>query len=113
MAGQGPGVTLAELFHTTRAQARLARAGGPPPGLGARRRWPRVSPPLGARLLVVDFLELLALVTAGTGKYVEAGRLLASATTERERLGYVRFPMDQPDFDMAMAQIEAALGPLV
>ncbi|MGO9658049.1 MAG: helix-turn-helix transcriptional regulator [Acidimicrobiales bacterium] len=103
---------LAELFHTTRAQARLARAKG-----DHHRAWELADGGLesargsGARLLVVDFLELLALVVAGTGKYVEAGRLLASASTERERLGYVRFPVDQPDVEMGMVQIEAALGP--
>jgi predicted ATPase/class 3 adenylate cyclase/DNA-binding CsgD family transcriptional regulator len=101
-----------QLFLATRAQARLARAKG-----DHRRAWELAERGLesargsGARLLVVDFLELLALLAAGTERCPEAGRLMAAATTERDRLGYVRFCVDQPDVDVAMARIEAALGP--
>ena len=50
------------------------------------------------------------MVAADNAGYVEAGRLLAAASKERERLGYVRFAVDQPDVDVAMAKIEEALG---
>jgi ATP/maltotriose-dependent transcriptional regulator MalT len=103
---------FAELANTTQAQARLARARG-----DNHRAWELADGGLeaarggGARLFVVDFLEQLALVAAGTERYAESGRLLAAATAERERLGYVRFRVDQPAVDVATAQIRAALGP--
>ena len=58
----------------------------------------------------MDFIELLAVLAADSERYVEAGRLLAAASKERERLGYVRFAVDQPDVDVAMSKIEANLG---
>ena len=60
--------------------------------------------------MVVDFLELAALLAADSEMYAEAGRLLAAATAVRERLGYVRFVFDQADVDLAMGKIEAALS---
>ena len=58
----------------------------------------------------MDFVELLAVLAADSERYVEAGRLLAAASKERERLGYVRFDVDQPDVEVAIAKIEAALS---
>jgi predicted ATPase/DNA-binding CsgD family transcriptional regulator len=94
-----------------KAQARLARAKGDhrrasqlvDDGMGAARR-------SGARLLVVDFLELLALLAGDTGRFVEAGRLLGATATERERLGYARFAVYQPEVELTMANIRSALG---
>ena len=95
------------------SQARLARARGDhhralelaDEGLDSARR-------SGAQLLVVDFLELLALLAAGTERYIEAGRLLGAVARERERLGYVRFVFDQPDVEVAVGKIESGLGRL-
>ena len=64
-----------------------------------------------AALLVVDFLELLALLSAGTERYIEAGRLLGALARERERLGYARSAAEQPEVDLEIGRIEAALGP--
>jgi predicted ATPase/class 3 adenylate cyclase/DNA-binding CsgD family transcriptional regulator len=100
-----------QLFLATRAKARMARAKGDRHGA-----WELADEGLrsahrsGARIAVVDFLELLALVATGTERFVEAGRLLSAANAERDRLGYVRFAVDQPDVDAALARIEAALG---
>jgi predicted ATPase/class 3 adenylate cyclase len=73
---------------STRAQARLARATG-----DHHRAWEladqgvRSAGRSGAQLLVVDFLELFALLTLDAERYIEAARLLAAVATERERLG--------------------------
>jgi DNA-binding CsgD family transcriptional regulator len=101
-----------QLCLVTRVQARLARAKGDHhraselagEGLGSASR-------SGAQLLVVDFLELVAFLAVDAGRCTEAGRLLAAVTSERERLGYVRFVFDQADFEVAMRKIEVALGP--
>ncbi|MGO9659395.1 MAG: helix-turn-helix transcriptional regulator, partial [Acidimicrobiales bacterium] len=101
-----------QLFHATRAQARLARARG-----DDHRAWELAGRGLeaalsgGGRLLAVDFLEMLALLAADAQRYVDAGRVLAAATAERERLGYIRFPSDRPDVEVAVAGAQAALGP--
>jgi DNA-binding CsgD family transcriptional regulator len=55
-------------------------------------------------------LELLAVLSVDTKSYLEAGRLLGAAATERQRTGYVRFVPDQADVDVATAMIEAELG---
>ena len=97
--------------RATRAQARLARAAG-----DHHRAWELAEEGLGSahgsgsRLLVIDFLELLALLSVDAKRYLEAGHLLGAAATERQRTGYVRFVPDQADVDVAMAKIEAALG---
>jgi DNA-binding CsgD family transcriptional regulator len=103
---------LADRLDLARARCRVARARGDhrlacqlgDEGLELARR-------CGARFLVLDFLELLALLAADRERYVEAGRLLGAATTERERSGYARFAVDQPDVDLALRKIEATLGP--
>ena len=100
-----------QLVLVTRAQARLALVRGDllraselaADGLGSARR-------SGEQLLVVDFLELLAVIATDRERYAEAGRLFAAAAKERERLGYARFAIDQPDVDVAMAKLEVALG---
>jgi DNA-binding CsgD family transcriptional regulator len=100
-----------QLFHATRARARLARARGDHHQVceladhGVESAWGS-----GARLLTVDFLELLSLLAADADRYLGAGRLLGAATQERERLGYVRFAVDQADVALAMGKMEAALG---
>ena len=94
-----------------RAQARLARATG-----DRHRAWELAEEglgsahPSGSRLLVIDFLELLALLAVDAERYLEAGHLLGAAAAERQRTEYVRFVPDQADVDVAMAKIEAALG---
>jgi predicted ATPase/class 3 adenylate cyclase/DNA-binding CsgD family transcriptional regulator len=100
-----------QLALVMRAQARLARAKEDhhrgwqlaDEGLGSARL-------SGAQLLVVDFLEVLALLAADTGKYTEAGRLLGALATERQRLGYARFVGDQLDVELTMGNIRSALG---
>ncbi len=52
----------------------------------------------------------MALLAADAERYVESGRLLAAATTQRARLGYARFPVDQQEVDAATEKLEAALG---
>jgi len=95
----------------SRAQARLARAIG-----DHHRAWELAQEGLGSahgsgsRLLVIDFLELLALLSVDGERYLEAGHLLGAAVSERERTGYVRFVFDRADVDVATAKIEAALG---
>lgn len=49
-------------------------------------------------------------LAADADRYLGAGRLLGAATQERERLGYVRFAVDQADVALAMGKMEAALG---
>ncbi|MGO9657846.1 MAG: helix-turn-helix transcriptional regulator, partial [Acidimicrobiales bacterium] len=101
----------AEPLLATRARARLARARGDhhvawelaAGGVDAARR-------SGAQLLAIDFLEIVALLAADAERYVESGRLLAAATTQRARLGYARFPVDQQEVDAATEKLEAALG---
>jgi ATP/maltotriose-dependent transcriptional regulator MalT len=86
-----------QLFHATRAQARLARARGDQhlaakladEGLGSSHR-------AGAQLLVVDFLELAALLAADTEMYTEAGRLLASTTPAEDEAGEAARPPGGP-----------------
>jgi DNA-binding CsgD family transcriptional regulator len=94
-----------------RAQARLARAKGDhhralqlaDEGLGSARS-------SGAQLLLVDFLELLALLAADNGRYIQAARILGAVATERGRLGYARFAVDQLDVELTMGDIRSALG---
>ena len=101
-----------QLALVVRAQTRLARAKGDlqralqlaDEGMGSTRS-------SGAQLLVVDFLELLALLAADNGRYVEAGRLLGAVATEREHLGYARFALDRPDVELTIRNIGSALGP--
>lgn len=103
---------VADQLLAKRAGARLARASGATPlaweladaGLESARRD-------GAQLLVIDFLELAAMLAADAKRFSEAARLLAAATAERERLGYVRFVPDQAEVDATMRELEAALGP--
>jgi tetratricopeptide (TPR) repeat protein len=105
-------VTLQDKPLAARAQARVARARGDTSlawelaeeGLEISRR-------RGAQLFVVDFLELVALLAADVERFTEAARLLAAATEERERLGYVRFVPDQANVEAAMRRLERALGP--
>jgi len=103
---------LAEQLLVTRAQTRLARAKG-----DHHRAWAFGDQGLssayssGAQLLVVDFLELLAMLAADGDRFLDAARLLAATANERERLGYVRFLVEQRDIDLAKSRIEAALGP--
>jgi predicted ATPase/class 3 adenylate cyclase/DNA-binding CsgD family transcriptional regulator len=95
----------------TRARARLARAGEQhhlawqlaEEGLGSSHR-------SGARLAVIEFLELLALLCVDDERYLEAGRLLGAAAAERRQTGYIRFVPDQADVDAATAKVEAMLG---
>jgi DNA-binding CsgD family transcriptional regulator len=100
-----------QLALVMRAQARLARAKG-----DYQRAWQLADQglgsahPSGAQLLAVDFLELLALLDADTGRYLEAGRLLGAVATERERLGYARFAGEQLDVELIMGNIGSALG---
>jgi predicted ATPase/DNA-binding CsgD family transcriptional regulator len=95
----------------TRAQARLARAAG-----AHQRAWELAEEGLGSahgsgsRLLVIDFLELLALLCVDAERYPEAGHLLGAAVSERGRTGYVRFVPDRADVDVATARTGAALG---
>jgi ATP/maltotriose-dependent transcriptional regulator MalT len=97
--------------RATRAQARLARAAG-----DNRRAWELAEEGLGSahssgsRLLVIDFLELLALLCVDSERHLEAGHLLGAAGAERERTGYVRFVPERADVDIARAKIGAALG---
>ena len=56
-------------------------------------------------------MELLALLAADNGRYVEAGRLLGAVATEREHLGYARFALDRPDVELTIRNIGSALGP--
>ena len=53
----------------------------------------------------------MGLLAAGSERPTEAARLLAAATIERERLGYVRFVPDQAEIDATMRRVETALGP--
>jgi DNA-binding CsgD family transcriptional regulator len=95
-----------------RAQARVARGRG-----DTSRAWELADEGLemsrrrGAQLFVVDFLELVGLLAAGSERSTEAARLLAAAAIERERLGYVRFVPDQAEIDATMRRVETALGP--
>ena len=102
---------LTDQLDLARARSRVARARGDLDRArqlaGEGLEWARRC---GALIRLVDFIELLAVLAADSERYVEAGRLLAAASKERERLGYVRFAVDQPDVEVAMAKIEAALG---
>ncbi len=105
------GQPLTDQLDLARARSRVARARGDLDRArqlaGEGLEWARRC---GAQIRLVDFIELLAVLAADSERYVEAGRLLAAASKERERLGYVRFAVDQLDVEVAMAKIEAALG---
>ena len=72
---------------------------------------------LGAeyRIGAIDALEALAVLGASadvtTSRTAEdAVRLLAAVDAERARVGYVRFPVDRPRFEHAVAPARATLG---
>jgi DNA-binding CsgD family transcriptional regulator len=50
------------------------------------------------------------MLAADGDRFLDAARLLAATAMERERLGYVRFLVEQREIDLAKSKIEAALG---
>jgi DNA-binding CsgD family transcriptional regulator/tetratricopeptide (TPR) repeat protein len=64
----------------------------------------------GALLDLIDSLEVLAGVLGTLENHAEAARLFAAADTIRERVGYVRPPVEQPGYDTDVAALHEALG---
>jgi predicted ATPase/DNA-binding CsgD family transcriptional regulator len=57
-----------------------------------------------------DSLDALGTLAASTGSPDAAVRMLAAAQTARDRIGYPRPPIDQPDHDRTLAQLKEDLG---
>lgn len=64
----------------------------------------------GSPMWLVDALELLGGLAAGQEGYEEAARLFAAAQSERDRIGYVRFPVEQPGYDSDVDKAHLGLG---
>jgi predicted ATPase/DNA-binding CsgD family transcriptional regulator len=96
---------------TLRAAARLARAEGrPQKALGLACQALERSFSCGALLIVIELLDLVAMVFCDLGEYVEAARLLGAAQRQRELTGYVRPGPEQADLAPVLAGIAATLG---
>ena len=65
----------------------------------------------GDQIGLVDALELLARLVAEQQSPMEAVRLWAATDSERQRLGYARFPLHQGPYDAAIARAKNTLGP--
>jgi predicted ATPase/class 3 adenylate cyclase/DNA-binding CsgD family transcriptional regulator len=63
-----------------------------------------------AYLRVDETLECLARLAADEGNCQYAARLLGTAEAMRQRMGHVRFPLFQTDYDAVLAAVRDALG---
>jgi DNA-binding CsgD family transcriptional regulator/tetratricopeptide (TPR) repeat protein len=95
-----------------RAAARLARSDGDPlASLDLASNGLQAAFQAGARLEVVDLLELCGMAFADLGRVLEAARLLGAAAAQRESIGYVRgAPADQ-ELSLVTTSLEATLRP--
>jgi predicted ATPase/class 3 adenylate cyclase/DNA-binding CsgD family transcriptional regulator len=63
-----------------------------------------------AHLMTPDLLEILASLTARTGGHREAARLFGAAQAMRQRIGVVRFKIDEADYLHVVEDVRTALG---
>lgn len=64
----------------------------------------------GAKGFVVESLELAGGLAADQDSFEEAARLFAAAEAARQDIGYVRFGVDQPQYESDLARVKEALA---
>ena len=65
---------------------------------------------LGAHLPIPDVFECLADLARGAGRYSEAARLFGAADAARQRMGAVRFKVDDADYQASIMALRDVMG---
>lgn len=98
------------LSHALDEQGFLAAADDPARALDLHHEALAVRRASGLRTLYADSLDALACVSIRLERFAEAARLLAGSGVARTRMGYPRYPVDQPGIQLAVAEVRTALG---
>jgi DNA-binding CsgD family transcriptional regulator len=59
---------------------------------------------------IADSLALLAAIACSLESFEEAGRLVGAAQSVRDSVGYVRTPLETPQYEAVVNRIETSLG---